>query len=88
MIDEYSAKILVSFPTKKSYYFNYTIDNKFKILIFKDKILIQEKEKVKYKTVLISNKKKLIDRWLEINNFILKKKSNPNFKLYYCVQVI
>lgn len=88
MIDEYSAKRLVFFPAKNSHYYNYTTDSKFKILIFKNKIILEQKRLKKFEKVLISEDKNLIKRWLKINNYIIKNNSNPNFKLYYCIQVI
>jgi len=88
MIDEYSGKKLVSFPTKNSHYYNYTTDDKFKIVIFKNKIILEEKKLKKFEKVLISKEKNLTKRWLKVNNHIIKKNSNPNFKLYYCIHVI
>ena len=54
----------------------------------KNKIILEEKKLKKFEKVLISKEKNLTKRWLKVNNHIIKKNSNPNFKLYYCIHVI
>ena len=88
MIKKSNEKELLNFSNKKTYYYNYTIDLNYKILVYKNKITLHKYDykNKKYSQCFYSDDKIITNRWKIINNYILQSKSNPNFKYYYSVK--
>ncbi len=88
MIKKSNEKELLNFTDKKTYYYNYSIDLNYKILIYKNKILLHKYDHVskKFSQCFYSDDKIITNRWKIINNYILRRKGNPNFKYYYSVK--
>jgi hypothetical protein len=78
------------FKKKNLFYYNYTLDKKFKFKIYKDKLILLEKKKFfifdLYQEIYSSKKKNIQERWKVINKIILKKNSNINFLLYNSIK--
>lgn len=77
------------FLKKNQFYYNYTLDLKFKIKIYKKYLILLEKKnffifKI-YKKIYSSKNKRISERWKDVNRIILKKNGNVNFLFFYSI---
>lgn len=87
--NHYIKKYLSCFKKKNKFYYNYTMDKRFKFKIFKNKLVLYERKKFIfffYKKIYSSTIKNICERWKEINKIITKKNSKVNFLLFYSIQ--
>jgi hypothetical protein len=77
------------FLKKNKFYYNYTIDLKFKFKIYEKYLILLEKKNFFifniYKKIYISKNKRISERWKDINRIILKKSGNVNFLFFYSI---
>lgn len=78
------------FFKKNQYYYNYTLDLKFKFKIYKNYLILFEKKKyfifTFYKKIYYSKNKIIQQRWEDVNNIISRKNGNINFLLFHSIQ--
>ena len=85
----YAKKYISLFKKKNNFYYNYTVDKRFKFKIFKNKLVLFERKKFIfffYKKIYSSINKSICERWKEINKIIKTKNSKVNFLLFYSIQ--
>jgi hypothetical protein len=83
-------KYLNLFLKKNIFYYNYTLDKRFKFKIYINKIILLEKKSFfifyKYNKIYLSQKKNIQERWKEVNKIILRKSGNVNFLFFYSIK--
>jgi hypothetical protein len=77
------------FLKKNKFYYNYTLDLKFKFQIYKKHIILLEKKKFFifniYKKIYSSKNKRIQERWKDVNKIILTKGGNINFLFFHSI---
>lgn len=78
------------FKKEDKFYYNYTIDKRFKFKIYKNILVLLERKKFIffyfYKKIYSSKNKNICERWKEINKIIIKRNRKVNFLLFYSIQ--
>jgi hypothetical protein len=86
----YLERYLSLFKKKNKFYYNYSIDKRFKFKIYKNKLVLLEKKVFIffnfYKKIYSSKDKNICERWKKINKIIIKKNRKVNFLLFYSIQ--